>query len=564
VLFAAWGWCVAYVACVLFGPAQAPSELLSMTLDQPDLFAGACCLLLLALGLWILLVSTWIPQGGAAVLGAVLLLGLLALPIALVFKESPWLVNELRPRRLGGLLMPLAVLSGVPLLVLGLSYLRGNRFLASAWAPAWRGLSLLAVLTGGGYALGASALERIQLIDPHDPEFRIASGCVGVGGRYAYVNVHRGWRAWQSGSPVNSGAGTPYQPWIVDLGTGAHRRGGEFEEGWLALPENPLALQPIVRRIDAAGEGVTWLDAATATERKVLPNDVRTPEILAWEREALASLCWNHDAEGRGLWFEGDSLVREGDPLPKELRHRAGDGGYQYPVPGGWRRATWKQGGSIAQHVIIEAATGKARAPIPSRRAGSAMVSAVLNPTQLLTFRVAPQAPGVKGPRAVTYTIVNLDAPESETVVQAPVGMREVYLSQHVVLQDGRVLGMAGEDPDAKELILWAPLTGAVTPVIDQWGKPFVGYAVGVNAKVPEDVLVVTVTRHSDTGTGVSMDRLLLHGETSRARRLTSQGYYFDVLAIVDAHTVITVEDGNKIVRHGPDPRTSTVLFPRR
>ncbi len=552
-LFAAWGWAVACAACLLFGPAEAPGELLRLTVDQPDFVVTACCLLLLALGVWILLVSTWIPQGGAAVLGAGLLLGLLALPVVLALMESPWLVNQLRPRRLGELTLPVAVFAGVPLLVLALSFLRGNRFLSSAWSPAWRGLLLLAVLASGGYAVGASALERALTIDPSDPEFRISNGCVGVGGRYAYVNVNCGFQPWLRGNESRNETGTPYQPWIIDLETGTHRRAGDFEEGWLVLEENRHALQPIVRRMGVTGDSVTWFDAATTTARKVLPYTVRTPEILAWEREALALLSWHRDPEGRALWFEGDTLVREGDPVPKDMRYRGLNSGWEAPIAGGWVRTTWKPGGQGTERVTIEAATGTVR-PWPYTEGINGAVA--LSPTQVLTARREAITQGSKLKRTV-WRLMDLDAPDVSREIALPAGVERPWCVQ----QDGRVLVMAGTHPDARKLSRWSPLTGELTEVLDETGAPVLGPDFIVRAELPGDIRVVSVTlqaRYTTTPT-----YWLIDGAAGRAQRIACRSWYFEPLAVPDAHTVIAVEHGSHIVRYGPEPGSRTQLFPR-
>jgi|GEM_PF-2766154 len=553
-LFAAWGWCVACVACMLFGPADAPGELLRITVDQPDFVVTACCLALVALGVWILLVSTWIPQGGAAVLGAGLLLGLLALPVVLALKESPWLVNQLKPRRLGELVVPLAVFAGLPLLVLALSFLRGNRFLSSAWSPAWRGLALLAVLASGGYAVGASALERALTIDPSDPGFRISNGCVGVGGRYAYVNVNRGFQPWHRGNEARNQIGTPNQPWIIDLQTGTHRRAGDYEEGWRAMIENRHALQPIVWRLGVTGEDVTWFDAATATARKVLPYAVRTPEILAWEREALARLSWSRDADGRALWFEGDALVREGDPVPQGMGHRSQNTGWVAPISGGWVRATWKSGRAHAERVTIEAATGKVR-HWPYIEGITAGIT--LSPTHLLSRRMEPTLSGSMKRQPGPWRLLDLDSPRVDREIAVPAGVEGLWCVQ----QDGRVLLMTGTDPDPRRLCRWSPLTGDLTEVLDETGAPVVGHTFHGLAELPGDVRVLSVSRGGPPS--APPDRWILDGAAGRAQRIACRSWHFDPLAVVDAHTVIAVEHGSYIVRYGPEPGSRTQLFPR-
>jgi len=550
-LFAAWGWCVACVGCLLFGPADATGELLRITVDQPDFVVTACCLALVALGVWILLVSTWIPQGGAAVLGAGLLLSLLALPVVLALKESPWLVNQLRPRRLGELVVPLAFCAGLPLLVLALSFLRGNRFLSSAWSPAWRGLALLAVLASGGYAVGASALERALTIDPSHPEFRILGGCVGVGGRYAYVSVNRGLQPWHGGNDRHEG--TPCQPWIIDLETGTHRRAGDYQEVWLTMGENRHALQPIVRRVGMTGDSATWIDAATTTARKVLPHMVRTPEIHAWEREALALLSWHRDAEGRALWFEGDVLIREGDPVPKDLSYRGRLTRRGAPIGGGWVRTSWF-GSASPQREIIEAATGTVRLWPYNKAVAGALA---LSPTQVLTRHKKPVAPGSRQMQPGPWRLLDLDSPGVDREIAVPAGVEHLWCVQ----QDGRVLVMTGTDPYARRLCRWSPLTGDLTEVLDETGAPVVGHTFGDLAALPGDVRVLSV--HAARQPITVPTYWILDGAAGRAQRIACRSHHFEPLAVVDAHTVIAVEHGSHIVRYGPEPGRTETLFPR-
>jgi hypothetical protein len=551
VLFPAWGWCTAFVACAAFGPESASAELATLTFVAPDPVITGLLLAGLALGVWVLLVSTWIPQGGAAVLGAGLLLGLLVLPAVLTLKDSPWLVSQLKPRQLDDVTSALAVLAGVGLLALALSWLRGNRRLASAWSPAWRGLACVGVLAGAGYAWGAVALDRALTVDPHDPGFRIGSGTIGVGQRWAFLNVQRTGSAWFEENGRRH-FGTPMQPWLVNLETGEHRRMGDYDETWMPMRESKHALQPIAWRWTAP-DAIHWHDGATTEERKTLPYAVRTPEVHAWEREALAVLAWHRDPEGRALWFEGDRLVREGDPLPRDVGYRQ-IGGWEQPIPGGWLRHTWRQGQPHPTYVTIEAATGKERDVTELRKRNTCEV---LGPTRLLVpLSVAPG--GKDKPRP--FRLVDVDRPEASRDVLAPEGA-DVF---RTVLDDGRLLFLAGPSPEKRTLVRWSPASGAVEPLLDADGARVEGYLVGALARLPGGLHVLRLqpTRYAP-GEHTPPLHYLFDERTGRVQRLASLGYHFEPLAIVDARTVIAIEGSNLLVRYGPAPGERTVLFPR-
>jgi hypothetical protein len=561
-LFLAWGWCVAYVTCLAFGGPHAPGELMRLTFDTPDPVVGLIVLGLLCLGFWVLLVSTWIPQGGAAVLGAGLLLGVIALPAFLRLKESRWLLAELQPRRPSDLLLPLGVLSAAAVLALLVSYLRGNRRLASAWAPAWRGLVLLAVMATGAYAAGASALERALTIDPHDPGFVIQQGCVATGGRYAYLNVQRSGSArWvgETGQPT-----TPSQPWIVDLETGASRRAGEYGETWYFDHHARHAPQPIVRRQMGAGDAFGWYDAPTATLRKTLPFLVRSREVGGWEREAMATMAWHKDAEGRAMWFEGDQLVREGDPLPKETSYRVQWKVYPHPIPGGWNFYTWQRGQPDPTFETIEAETGTRRTAPTSARRGSL---AYLSPRWLLVQR--KRDPKVR--TLVDLAVVDLDDPTGEPrPVEAPPGVEWLTDSSgapaiKVGETGASLLLMTGTDPDERRLVRWAPLTGEVREIkLD--GRPIVGHYSDSLARVPGGRSVIRVQRYRITNDGskpYEVRHVLLDADSDEAQPLRVEGHVMAVLAVFPDGSVVGVEEQRRVVRYGPEPGTRTVLFPR-
>jgi hypothetical protein len=143
----AWGWIVAWAACAVYGPrGSVPGSIPGSSAG--DLQAAGLMLsgALVALGCWMLLVSAWIPRAGAAVLGAPLLLALLLLPAALALGAHPWLAERTIERLARGSpiapYLALAAVGAAAVLALAVSHLRGERFVAGSWAPAWRGLAV--------------------------------------------------------------------------------------------------------------------------------------------------------------------------------------------------------------------------------------------------------------------------------------------------------------------------------------------------------------------------------------------------------------------------------------
>jgi hypothetical protein len=528
----AWGATVAWAACRFFGPERAPGELASL-LFQPDPVMTSIAMALFVLGLWTLLLSNFIPQGGAATIGAALLLGLLGLPVFLALKDRPWLLHLPDPDTIR---TGLAALAALGLLALAYAFLRGNRLLASAWSPAWRGLAVVGVMASGGYAWGAVALERALTIEPADAEFHIAEAYLGKGGRYLYLTVYRGTHAYFNEHHSSAGNTTPHQPWIVNLSDGSWRVAGNYFEGWRPLvSNNHHTPQPIVKRYGYSTSDVAWFDGETGELRKVLPHDVRTPEIIAWQRSVMPALAWHRDDRGRGLWLEGDRLLREGDEPPIGKWSLGESERWYAPVPGGWLGSgvTWDQDhrNPRVSQFVMDAATGTKK---PYERHAS-NVPLVLSPQTVLR-RHATAVAGRRGPLG-PWTLVDLETGAYTAAANPPAsGLVRA-------LPGERALLMAGPDRRRQVLSTWDPRTGEVRPLLDDRDEVFEGTSAWTVAAAPGGLCVVQVF-------GRDASFALLDETTGRARRLPMHDCRCRIVCIESRDAVIVLMPGaNRIVR---------------
>lgn len=550
------GTAVAALACALFGPPGSVGEVLARAAAPgADPLLALLLLGLFAFGCWVLLLSLWVPQGGAAVLGALLLLALLALPAALLLSDHLWLVERtarhLLAREASGALAGGALLAALPLLALGVSHLRGQRRLAGVWAPAWRGLAVLGALTLGGYAYGAVEVARATRVDPTSEDFRIEDLVVGAGGRYAYVNAFAGPRPFTGATQGTWETGTPLKPLCVDLRDGSWREAAGFGQAWMR-PYYPgghgssttTASHVLLPATD--GEQITWFDAAAGTALKTIWHSLESAEVRGWQRSVRAHDASRRDEQGRALWVEGGALVREGDPLPAApLRRDAWS--YAVPIPGGWlvtRRA------SNGPTVTLEAATGRER-PVPHEWRQPYMSRREwLSPRHMLVWEM-----NARGVHARTLVIHDLDAPETPPrTVSTPEGF--AWLAGPT--DDGRLLAIVGTAAPDRRLVLWAPVTGEVTPLRDARGGEVPAFGGWGVARAPQDLWLLDVRQDGVSAASVP---LLVDARAGRAARLAPVGYVTDWV-LEGPQGALAVEDRRRIVRLGADGRRE-LLFPR-
>jgi hypothetical protein len=158
-----WGFVVAWAACRLFGRDAAAPDLTSALL-QPQPLAALTALSLVVLGLWTLLLSTFVPQGGAATVGAALLLGLLGLPAYFAFRDWPWLLPM---ADFGTIRIGIALFAALAVVALAFAPARESPR-RERRSPAWWCLVFVGVATAGGFAWEPRP-DRALKIEPQDP-----------------------------------------------------------------------------------------------------------------------------------------------------------------------------------------------------------------------------------------------------------------------------------------------------------------------------------------------------------------------------------------------------------
>lgn len=553
-----WGALVAWLACSWFGPERAVADF-AKALLLPEPLIAVVTAAVFALGLWTLVVSNMVPQGGAAVVGALILLGLLGVPVFLALKDRSWVLGRPGPE----LLLPATAVLGVPaLLALAYAFLRGNRLLASAWSPSWRGLAVITVLACGGYAWGAVELERALTIEPNAEGFRIQGAYLGKGGRKLFLLVHRD--ASFDTLPAGAHAATPYQPWIVDVETGAWRVAGEFGDDWGPLVWNNRQVpQPILRRYGCMLGDVGWFDGETGTLRKVLAHDVRTPDVLRWQREAMPAVAWHRDASGRAVWLEDQDVVREGADAPLPRWNPGKPEPWNWPIPGGWYVPTLakdprRPNASIWQ--LWDAETGTMS--FAERSPGGTHNELVLSPRTALRISFQRGPRGTK-PTLEPWALVDLPSGTVSPTKNPPAAERLL-----AALPGERALLMAGTDRSRLALSAWDPRTGDTTPVLDERGEPFIGYGAEVKASVPGGRSVVVV--YADRAQPMLAALALLDESQGTARRLPVHDDRCEIVCIESADAVVAITRGEQVVRFrhlapgaGHAAFETETLFPR-
>lgn len=258
----------------------------------------------LALVLWAFVVSCWLPRGALAVPAALLVLGLFALPVVLACLRYPaldlqadWLV----------------VLAAAAPVVGWWSFAGGRRFGRGIGASAWRGLLALALLFAPAYGRTALDLHALFHLDPGSEHFRMESGWLGEGNRYAFVNV--------------AAHGAKHAV-VIDLRTGEWRRDGDVGDYFdhaarRRLPDasrvkTPL---PLVMRIVGSQHGpmgywCTYIDGATAQPVKSGWTAMRLDEIEP-RLQVMAAAPPQGGANVLARTPNGAPLLRVGDRLAR-------------------------------------------------------------------------------------------------------------------------------------------------------------------------------------------------------------------------------------------------------
>ncbi|MGQ0613883.1 MAG: hypothetical protein ACT4PV_09125 [Planctomycetaceae bacterium] len=352
--------------------------------DRVDFGQTHGMLWILALGLWVLPVSAWLPRGALAVPGTVLLFGLLALPIILLTGPSrfpprnAWTPGVLQLHLLLGALWAARA-----------SFVRGYSFGRGPAAAAGRGLLVVAILALPSYAWTASRLRQERAVDPRAPDFHVYCAFLGEGGRLAFLNTAR----YDSNRDRYGALHTI----VLDLAS----------KEWTQEAETPYGFSPesfaergaqhaILRRPEGdVVNGDVWvryLDGKTGNPLRSGWRSQEPAEFTARARDVGRSMAPFRRADGgrvwpfRGVWQQElpDGSVAAIADLPWPGRGGAGLGfacdattvfdfarGRMVQVPAGYevrvRPGMWLLSKAIhrgREHVLFDPETGE-RSPAP-------------------------------------------------------------------------------------------------------------------------------------------------------------------------------------------------------
>jgi len=236
----------------------------------------------LALGLWVVPVSSWVPRGALAVPAAAALFAALFAPLVAMGAPDHPLPTD------GELLVVRIALAVGAVVAAAWCFLRGYRFGGGALSALWRGGVVVACLALPSYAYGAVRIAEFRRIAPRGDEFRIGGVDLGPSCRIAFIEARR---------KLFTGPEPRQTTIIADLETGA----------WRAEPGLVVESAPGVfaRHIwPASGETVATL------------HDGNTGAVLeakvAQDGEALARARSQHrTASGGRVWSWGDRIYWE-------------------------------------------------------------------------------------------------------------------------------------------------------------------------------------------------------------------------------------------------------------
>ncbi len=226
-------------------------------------------LVAIAGGVWITLVSCWVPRGGGAILGGALLLGFVALPLFLLHRME----KHFMPTKPEVISLGIAA-TVTALIALYMSFGIGRRHGRGVWSSAWRGLAVVGALMLGTTAFGLERVHDIRTLSMDEPDFTIYNASALKGGRWLLVSVgeFKG----------------PGRIWAVDLQTGDHQQVGPTGATTMASTYSRLGQVWFHEKVDGRRVRIsTWFDAATGKVIKTLPWNVPSPEI-DWIIEAEA------------------------------------------------------------------------------------------------------------------------------------------------------------------------------------------------------------------------------------------------------------------------------------
>lgn len=315
-----WGGLCFWTACRTFVGAKA-AETAWASLSTPE-YALGIPFLSLVLASWILLTSTWVARGAAAVGIALLLLAAIGAPGAVLWGERTAYLKTLIPG------VAVTALAGIafPLAVAGLSLFVGRRRTDRPFRAALACFGLIVLGGGAAYAHANGKFERWIDVRLDDADARVTDIFVGKGGKVAFASLTR------------VGDDTVRRPLAIDLTTGVARPIGPTGTTAFAWSQTQRMYDGVrsgtglVQRysgfeLDATKATMELLDGATASSLGTFPMaplDGRALEIVRGHVRADTPV---RTLDGRRAW-----AIRH---LVPEPRGRSTDGS---PI---WAVDTW-------------------------------------------------------------------------------------------------------------------------------------------------------------------------------------------------------------------------------
>jgi hypothetical protein len=351
----------------------------------------------------------------------------------------------------------------------------------------------------------------------------------------------------------------------VDLASGSWRVAGEFGGGWLPLVgTNRHVPQPILKRYGYLTRDVGWFDGDTGLLRKVLPHDVRTPDVLEWQRASMPAVASHRDRDGRAVWMEDEHVVREGESLPLPRWIPGKPEPWYVPIPGGWSlpAVTNDNPRRMPTNVwrLWDADTGQERTV--ERSPNRTRAELLLSPRTALRRSYRP-APRTARQELDPWTLVDLESGAVLPTTNPPAD--EALLA---ALPGERALFMARTEKWRFTLSVWDPRSGETTPVLDERGEPFVGRSADRWASAPGGLSVFLLWPGSARPFEAAF--ALLDESRGTARRLPIRDFRCEIVCIESPDSLVAITYGEKVVRFrwetagsGPAGFREETLFPR-
>ncbi len=438
-----------------------------------------------ALGLWHVAGSVASPRAGVGALCGVLALIVLSVPMMLLRAQSPWWFRPSGPEAS----VWIAGIGLAGLLVAGVAWFSGRRFLFPRKAAALRGGLVAVVLLGLATGATAYAVERWEAADPRAPEFRIASGYLGAGGKRLYLTTVRG--SWY-GEHQDSARQSPPYAWTVVLDDPTWPASDVRTGAWFRQPERiarnaSLVPLPFVIRIDQDlpradddADRWTWLDTRTGHQVQVGGARTLTEVTIEASRATAKAQTPLRDSKGRRVWWVEDAVERDGDEDRIAVERLAGSPRNSYAdflpngflVEGSFRDPDRPEHLSY-QRLTIDAETGEKRQRFPfgppnppgfDRGVGT---SIPLSDTKFLQRHQHFRSDGTVA-KDSGWLIWDASVPDQWTPAPgAPTGrvVESGVPGTLLVPLDSGPKQAPGEVASTR-LVLWKPLTGEHAPVL--------------------------------------------------------------------------------------------------